>query len=278
MTVAAAVPGPLATVKPLKRARTLRCTLLAAVVAASGVWQAGPALAQGAPKVRIVTGNGDFLVDVRPAAAGPAGQQEPAFADNLDQQPHELLERGAAADPQKPAVTDLLAFPAIAPAPLVTVATPEPALSPAPEPEPALSAVQAAQDTPATPATPALALPAGAASGAAEAVESAVRTWADAWAGKELNVYFASYGQGFAPPGNQARKDWAESRRARITGKSRISVKLSGLAIAVRGSQATARFRQNYSAGALNISSQKTLELTKEADQRWVIVKEVTGN
>jgi hypothetical protein len=273
MTVAAA--GPLATFKPLKRARVLRYTLLRAAVAASWVWQAGPGLAQGAPKVRIVTGNGDFLVDVRPAAASPAGQQEPSFADNLDQHARELLERGAAADPQKPAVADLLALPAIAPATLLTEATPEPAPSPAPESEPALSAVQAAQDT-AT--APTLALPAGAASGAAEAVESAVRTWADAWAGKNLNVYFASYGQGFAPPANQARKDWEESRRARIVGKSRISVKLSGLAIAVRGSQATARFKQHYSADALNISSQKTLELTKEADERWVIVRETTGS
>jgi ketosteroid isomerase-like protein len=275
MSVAAAVPEPLVTFKPLKRARTLRCILLAAAVAASWVLQAGPGLAQGAPKVRVVTGNGDFLVDVRPAASGPTDQQKPAFVDNPPHKLLELLERGAAADTQKPAATDLLAFPAIAPATLATAATPEPAPSPAPEAEPALSAVQAAQDT-AT--APNLALPAGAASGATEAVESAVRAWANAWAGKDLNVYFSSYGQGFAPLGNQARKEWEESRRARIAGKSRISVKLSGLAIAVRGSQATARFKQHYSADALNISSQKTLELTKEADERWVIVRETTGS
>jgi ketosteroid isomerase-like protein len=249
MAVPTPVSGPLAAFQPVKRARTLRCTLLAAALAASWVWQAGPALAQGAPKVRIVTGNGDFLVDVRPAAAAPAGRQKPASAEEVQ------------------------ASPDVPTAALATAPTPEPALSPAPEP--ALSLAQPAQDAP---AAPALAPAAGAASGPEEAVESAVRTWAGAWAGKDLKVYFSSYGQGFAPPGKQARKDWAESRRARIVGKSRISVKLSGLAIAVRGSQATARFRQNYSAGALNISSQKTLELTKEADQRWVIVRETTGS
>jgi ketosteroid isomerase-like protein len=253
MAVPTPVPVPLAAFKPVKRARTLRCTLLAAALAASWAWQAGPALAQGAPKVRIVTGNGDFLVDVRPAAAGPAGRQKPASAEEVQ------------------------ASPDVPTAALATAPTPEPALSPAlsPAPEPALSLAQPAPDAPATSAlTPAV----GAASGPEEAVEQVVRTWANAWAGKDLKVYFASYGQGFAPPGNQARKDWAESRRARITGKSRISVKLSGLAIAVRGSQATARFKQHYSADALNISSQKTLELTKEADQRWVIVRETTGS
>jgi hypothetical protein len=270
MTVAAAVPGTLATFKPFKQARTLRCTLLAAAVTASWIWQAGPGLAQGAPQVRIVTGNGDFLVDLRPAAAGPAGQREPALADNPDLQPREFLERGATADLKTPAASDLLALPAIAPATQVTAATPEPALSPGPAPEPA-PAIQATQDTP---ATHTLALQAG----AAGAVESAVRMWADAWAEKDLNVYFASYGQGFSPLGNQARKDWEESRRARIVGKSRISVKLSGLAIAVQGSRATAKFKQNYSAGALNISSQKTLEFTKEANERWVIVRETTGS
>ncbi|NMM05829.1 hypothetical protein [Polaromonas sp.] len=250
MTVAATVPVPLAAFNPLKRTGTLRCTLLAAA-AACWVWQTGPALAQGATKIRILTGNGDFLVDVRPAPTGLADQQVPA-------------------------APDLPAFPAIEPATLVTAPTPESALSPAtePGPEPALSAVQGAQGTP---ATPTLALPDSAAPGAEEAVEAAVRAWADAWAGKDLNVYFSSYGQGFAPPGNQTRKDWEERRRARIVGKSRISVKLSGLAIAVQGSQATARFKQNYSAGALNISSRKTLQLTKEADERWVIVRETTG-
>jgi hypothetical protein len=279
MAVPTPVSGPLATFRRLQYARTLGCSLLAAAVAAG--W-AGLVLAQDAPKVRIVTGSGDFIVNVRPTPTGPASQQRPAFADHLQRQPGELLklpELDAAADPQKPAAADLPAFPATAPAPLVTAGTPKPALLPAPEPkpasEPALPAVQAAQDTP---AAPTLALPATFAPRAEEAVAAAVRAWADAWAGKDLNVYFASYGQGFAPPGNQARKDWAESRRARIVGKSRISVKLSGLAIAVQGSQATARFKQNYSAGALNISSHKTLELTKDADERWVIVRETTGS
>jgi hypothetical protein len=75
----------------------------------------------------------------------------------------------------------------------------------------------------------------------------------------------------------QAREAWEEVRRARIAGKSSISVTLSDLSIAVQANQATARFRQDYSADGLNISSCKTLDLVKGVDERWLIVREATG-
>ena len=92
-----------------------------------------------------------------------------------------------------------------------------------------------------------------------------------------MGAYIASYGKDFDPSGNQSRKSWEEDRRARIVGKSSISVKLENLAIAVNGSKATAKFKQGYSADSLNVSSRKTLDLTKAGD-RWVIVKESTGS
>lgn len=104
-----------------------------------------------------------------------------------------------------------------------------------------------------------------------------MRAWADAWAAKDMNTYLGSYGQNFDTPGKQARKVWEEDRRARIVGKSRISVKLSNLAIAVQDSKATAKFKQDYSADSLNVSSRKTLDLAK-VGERWVIVKESTGS
>ena len=104
-----------------------------------------------------------------------------------------------------------------------------------------------------------------------------VHAWADAWADKNMNTYLASYGPSFDPPGKQIRKAWEEDRRARIVGKSRISVKLSNLTVSVQGNKATAKFKQDYSADALHVSSRKTLELTK-AGERWVIVKESTGS
>ena len=52
--------------------------------------------------------------------------------------------------------------------------------------------------------------------------------------------------------------------------------KIENLAVSVTGDKAVARFRQDYKAGALAVSSRKTLELVKKGD-RWHIVKETVG-
>lgn len=271
MVVPSKVSGPLVTFKPIQPTRTSRCALLVAAVVANWVWLAGPALAQGVPKVRIITGTGDFLVDLRPAPTKPTGLFDLS----------RLPSPSGAEEQQTPAASVEQTSRAVLPVAVVIEATPEPdpARPTALAPEPALSA-QAAQPIQDAPAVATVMPPvsnASSAESAAEAVQTAVRTWADAWAEKDLKAYFGSYGEGFAPADNRTRKNWEESRRARITGKSRISVTLSDLAIAVRGSQATARFKQHYSAGALNISSRKMLELTREAGGRWGIVREANG-
>ena len=67
---------------------------------------------------------------------------------------------------------------------------------------------------------------------------------------------------------------------ARIAGEveitSKISVRLSDMTVSVKGDKATARFRQAYSADALNVSSRKTLDLVNN-NGRWAIVRESTG-
>ena len=115
-----------------------------------------------------------------------------------------------------------------------------------------------------------------ASSGAEKDVEAAVRSWASAWAAKDMAGYLGSYGKEFDPPGSVGRKAWEEDRRSRIMGKSSISVKLNDLTISVNGSKAVVKFKQAYSADALNVSSRKTLELVKSGE-RWVIVRESTG-
>ena len=168
---------------------------------------------------------------------------------------------------QKPAVA---AVPA--PAPTSTKPLPAPATSPAP----AVAAIAkpAPVVTPAPPPAPAPA-PMPSTNGDKD-VEAAVRAWAQAWAAKDMAAYLASYGQNFDTPGSQPRKVWESDRRTRIVGKSSISVKVSNLSINVQGSKATARFKQDYSADTLNVSSRKTLEMARVGD-RWVIVKESTG-
>jgi tetratricopeptide (TPR) repeat protein len=118
--------------------------------------------------------------------------------------------------------------------------------------------------------------PAAASSAGEKDVETAVRNWAAAWSAKDMAGYLASYGKDFDPPGKTDRKTWEEDRRSRISGKSRISVKLSDLTLAVNGNKATAKFKQIYNADALNVTSRKTLDLVKAGD-RWVIVRESTG-
>lgn len=113
-------------------------------------------------------------------------------------------------------------------------------------------------------------------SAATKEVEAAVYAWAASWAAKDMPKYLAAYGKNFDPPGSQSRETWEEERRKRIVGKTSISVKLRDLTVAVKGNEATARFKQEYVANTLTANSRKTLELVKMGE-RWVIVKESAG-
>lgn len=174
--------------------------------------------------------------------------------------------RPAAAAPSPAVVTTQRPAPAAAPA------APAPAVAAAPAP--ALAATPAAAAPAPTPA-PAPA-PAAASDASTQAVTAAVQAWAAAWAAKDMKSYLGAYDKSFDPPGNQNRSAWEKEREARIVGKSKISVKLSDIAVSVQGDKATARFRQAYSADALNVTSRKTLDLVN-SNGRWTIVRESTG-
>lgn len=200
-----------------------------------------------------------------------AVQPKLALIRNLFSADAKNLPKVAAAAPSAAPPATPAAPPAVTPKP--APATPPVAAAPPAKPAPAAPPpVVAAPAAPSTPSAP----PAAASSAAEKDVEAAVRAWAAAWSGKNMATYLASYGQNFDTPGSQARKAWEEERRARIVGKSRISVKLSNLSVSVQGSKATAKFKQDYSADTLNVSSRKTLDLAKVSD-RWVIVKESSG-
>ena len=191
----------------------------------------------------------------------------------------ELFSADAASKSGRPA--------AAAPAPAAVVATQRPAPAPAaaaapapaaPTPAPAAAAAPAPAAAPAAAApapTPAPA-PAAASDASTQAVTAAVQAWAAAWAAKDMKAYLGAYDKSFDPPGNQNRAAWEKERESRIVGKSKISVKLSDIAVSVQGDKATARFRQAYSADALNVTSRKTLDLVN-SNGRWAIVRESTG-
>ena len=215
------------------------------------------------PKLALIRTlfSADIKNPAKPAAAAPAtAPAAPAVAVR----PTPATPPAAVA--AKPAPTPPAVVAAAAPS------KPVPAPAAATAPAPVVAAAPATKPAPAAPP----AAPVATTANTEKEIEAAVHTWANAWAGKDMTGYLASYGANFDPPGKQARKAWEDERRARIVGKSRISVKLSNVAVAVQGSKATAKFKQDYSADSLNVSSRKTLELAKVSD-RWVIVKESSG-
>ena len=173
-----------------------------------------------------------------------------------------------------PAPTPVPAIKPIAPPPAAPVVPVAP-VAPVAKAAPAAAPVRAVE-TPAAAAKPAPASPAANA-GAEKDIEAAVRTWAEAWSSQNMSTYLASYAPTFNPPGKQSRNAWEDERRLRIVGKSRIQVKLSNLAVAAKGSKATAKFKQDYSSDTFSDSSRKTLDMAKIGDS-WVIVRESTGS
>ncbi len=156
-------------------------------------------------------------------------------------------------------------------APAVAVAPPAPApATPAPVArDPAPAATSTVKPSPAVPPKPVN-------DGATREAEAAVQNWVAAWSSKDLKGYFSAYSKDFTPSSGGSHSAWEAERRSRIEGKSKISVRLEGLQVVVNGSKATAKFRQDYHANGIAISSRKTLELSKQNDG-WKITREAIG-
>ena len=199
-------------------------------------------------------------------------------------------------NPTKLSAAQLAALPKVQPAPAApatqvaiaaTKASPEPAPKAAPLPEtavkptrePATAARKLVDDSSPTTAKSATTKAAPAPlvdTTANREVEQAVQRWATAWSDKDLKAYFAAYGRDFDPAGKQSRNAWEEERRARIEGKANISIQITDLQTLVRGNTALVKFRQNYRANSIAISSRKTLEMVRQGDN-WKIVREAVG-
>ena len=93
---------------------------------------------------------------------------------------------------------------------------------------------------------------------------------------EDMKNYLGAYAKEFDTPGSMSRKEWEEDRRVRIESKAKITVKLDALKVETNGDKATVKFRQDYRADKLAVSSRKTLQLVKRGD-RWQIVRETVG-
>jgi tetratricopeptide (TPR) repeat protein len=209
-------------------------------------------------------------------ASGTKGQQRPSLPAPAAAVPAPMAAKPAPTLPgpvlaKTPAPTPMPPPPVVAAAPVAPAPTAKPSVA-------AATAVTIAPVVAPTPPVKAAPAPSVAAPdmGVKDA-EAAVRAWANAWSAKDLKGYLGAYGKEFVPPGSQKRAAWEEERRQRISSKSKISVKLENLAITVNGNKAVAKFRQDYKANELAVSSRKTLDLTKKGD-RWQIVRESTAN
>ena len=172
--------------------------------------------------------------------------------------------QAAPAPAPKPATVVAAAPAPAAPKPATAPAPAPAAVPPAPAPAPA-QAVKAPAPPPA----------AAAAADAQRDVQAAVQAWAQAWSRKDVDGYFAAYTPAF--DGGKGRKAWQDERRSRIVGKRSIKVGISALSVEVNGDKAVAKFRQDYAADALNVSSRKTLDLVRQGG-KWLIVRESTGS
>lgn len=169
----------------------------------------------------------------------------------------------------KPATTT----PAVVAPPVVPVTPP----ATPPVTTPSTPAVKPPAVTPSTPvAPPVTPVTPPAVDAQVKAIESAIRVWAAAWSAKDMDSYYEAYASDFKGD-KGSRKAWEQERRERITSKRKISVKVSDIDVAVNGNKATARFRQEYKADSLDISSGKRLEFNKVGSE-WLIVKESSGS
>ncbi len=156
--------------------------------------------------------------------------------------------------------------------PAVAVATP----TPVPAPAPVTREPVATATSPGKPAPAPAPAPKPVNDAAAREAEAAVQNWVAAWSNKDLKGYFNAYSKDFTPSAGGSHSAWEAERRSRIEGKSKIAVRLEGLQVVVNGSKATAKFRQDYRANGIAISSRKTLELSKQSDG-WKITREAIG-
>lgn len=105
------------------------------------------------------------------------------------------------------------------------------------------------------------------------AVEQAVRNWAGAWAGKDVEGYLAAYAADFRPSTPGGRAKWENQRRERISKPESISIEIEGLSIKQKKDKAIATFTQHYRSPIHKSNDSKTLVLAQR-DGEWRIVEE----
>ena len=144
----------------------------------------------------------------------------------------------------------------------------------APKPEVAKAEpAKAAQPAPAASESEPAAEPAATQAFDVAAVEQAVRNWAGAWAGKDVDGYLAAYAPDFKPASSGGRAKWENQRRERISKPESISIEIEGLTVKQKKGKAFVSFTQHYRSSIHKSDDNKTLVLAQR-DGEWRIVEE----
>jgi tetratricopeptide (TPR) repeat protein len=103
----------------------------------------------------------------------------------------------------------------------------------------------------------------------------AIEDWKSAWEVKDMDSYLSSYSSDFMYPNNMSKAEWEKYRTNRIVSKKTIAISISNIKIRFKKEKVIATFSQNYKAGKLNQTSNKTLVFEGKRD-RWLILKETS--
>lgn len=104
-------------------------------------------------------------------------------------------------------------------------------------------------------------------------VNAAIR-WAKAWSRQDLDAYFSSYVDGYAPPGISHR-NWKAQRTSRIKNPRFISVTISEIRTSLgKKTEARITFRQKYRSNLLSSSVIKRLKM-RNVNNAWKITAEL---
>jgi len=99
--------------------------------------------------------------------------------------------------------------------------------------------------------------------------------WTRAWSNNDAAGYLSFYAPDFDLPEGETRKEWEDSRRARLAKPKKIQVTASLPQVKFTdNNHAAVTFRQNYSSDTLKALGTKTLRLVRSGD-RWLIQQEL---
>jgi outer membrane protein assembly factor BamE len=116
--------------------------------------------------------------------------------------------------------------------------------------------------------------PHAAAAASNDPVLKSLNAWADAWARRDSEAYFAAYDDSFVPQGGVNRAAWEARKRQALSAAKSIEVKIGSPSVE-QGSDGTATvtFKQYYRAGSYHDAVLKQVRMV-ERDGRWLITEE----